>query len=289
MKGNVDLHVHTTASDGTYTPYRVVELAHGLGLAAIAVTDHDTAAGVPEAMAAGAALGVEVVAGIELSADYRGGSVHILGLFIDPSGSGIRAAMDFAIQARDRRNEKILAAMAADGFDISLETLRKADPGSVLGRPHIARWLMDHGFAKSIDDAFRRYLDRGAPYYFPRERMAMADAIAAIRDAGGLAVAAHPLQYRYDAADLEAYIREAKAAGCGALEAYYSGYTAEEQAHLAALAGQYGLAVSGGSDFHGTHKPHIQMGSGIGETLAVSYEVLEGLRAAREANLLQRP
>ena len=289
MKGNIDLHVHTTASDGTYTPREAVALAHALDLAAIAITDHDTAAGVPEAAAAGAELGVEVVPGIELSADYKGGSVHILGLFIDPSAASIRAAMDLAVRSRERRNEKILAAMAGDGFDISMEALRRINPDSVLGRPHIAQWLMDHGFADSIGGAFRRYLNRGAPYHIPRERMAMADAVDAIRQAGGLAVTAHPLQYRFDPAGLETYIREARDAGCGALEAWYSGYTEDEQAHLAALADKYGLALSGGSDFHGDRKPNIRMGSGVGGTLAVPCEALEGLRRAREANLLQRP
>ena len=281
MKRNVDLHIHTTASDGTDTPREAAALAHSLGLAAIAVTDHDTAAGVPEAMAAGAALGVEVVPGIEMSAEYKGGGVHILGLFIDPAGESVRAAMDFAVQARARRNERIVAAMAADGFDISLEELRRAHPGAVLGRPHVAQWLMDHGFVGSIDEAFRRYLGRGGAYHFTRERIGLADAVAAIREAGGLAVAAHPLQYRYDDQALETFIRDARDAGCGAMEVYYSGYSADDEARLLALAGRYGLAPSGGSDYHGKRKPDIAMGSGIGGTLAVPWEVLEGLRAAK--------
>ena len=289
MKGNVDLHIHTTASDGTYTPRRAVELAHTLGLAAIAVTDHDTAAGVPEAMAAGAALGVEVIPGVEMNAQYRDKGVHIVGLFIDPAAESVRAAMDFAVRARDARNEKIVAAMAADGFSITVEGLRQAYPGAVLGRPHIAQWLTDNGFAPSVDDAFRRYLGRKGRYYIPRERMALPEAVASIRRAGGLAVAAHPLQYGWEGADLERFLREAKDAGCGAMEVWYPGYTEAQRAMLLDLSRRLGLTPSGGSDFHGARKPHIAMGAGKDGDLAVPWEVLEGLKAAREANLLQRP
>ena len=289
MKGNVDLHIHTTASDGTYTPRQAVELAHELGLAAVAVTDHDTAAGVPEAMAAGAALGVEVIPGVEMNARYRDKGVHIVGLFIDPAAESIRAAMDFAVRARDERNEKIAAAMAADGFDITVDGLRQAYPGAVLGRPHIAQWLADNGFAPSVDDAFRVYLGKKGRYYIPRARMGLAEAVRSIREAGGLAVAAHPLQYGYEGEDLEAFLRAAKDAGCGAMEVWYPGYTEEERAMLLSLSKRLGLTPSGGSDFHGTRKLHIAMGTGRDGDLAVPYEVLEGLKAAREANLLQRP
>ncbi len=289
MKGNVDLHNHTTASDGTYTPREAVGLAHTLGLAAIAITDHDTAAGVPEAMAAGAALGVEVIPGVEMNAQYRDKGVHIVGLFIDPAAESVRAAMDFAVRARDARNEKIVAAMAADGFSITVEGLRQAYPGAVLGRPHIAQWLMDSGFAPSVDDAFRQYLGKRGRYYIPRERMALPEAVKAIRQAGGLAVAAHPLQYGYEGADLEAFLRAAKDAGCGAMEVWYPGYTEAQRAMLLDLSDRLGLTPSGGSDFHGARKPLIHMGTGKDGDLAVPYEVLEGLRAAREANLLQRP
>ena len=135
MKGNVDLHIHTTASDGTCTPSRTVETAREMGLAAIAVTDHDTASGVSEAMVAGAKLGIEVIPGIEMSAEYEGRGVHIVGLFIDPAAASIRAAMDFAVRSRDRRNETILAAMNADGLDITADELRETFPGAVWAGP----------------------------------------------------------------------------------------------------------------------------------------------------------
>lgn len=281
MNGQIDLHIHTTASDGTYTPRRAVELAHALGLAAIAVTDHDTVSGVAEAMAAGTEYGVEVVPGMEISAGYGGRSVHILGLFIDPNSPALRPALEWAVNERNARNEKIVAAMAADGFDISLEALRRAHPAAVLGRPHIAGWLAERGYVSSVDEAFGRYLDRGRPYYRPRARMPLPDAVRAIRDAGGIAVLAHPFQYGFEPEKLEQFIQDAKAAGCRAIEAYYSGYTSAQTDALLEAAARHGMAVSGGSDFHGAAKPHISMGAGTGGELSVPYSLLKGLKKAR--------
>ena len=282
MEKLIDLHVHTTASDGTLSPRETAALDRKLGLAAIAVTDHDTAAGVDQALAAGAELGVEVVPGIELAAEYEGRSVHILGYFIDPSAPGLRQALDRLVRERERRNEKIVAALAADGFDISMDRLRGACPDAVLGRPHIAAWLARQGRAASVEDAFHRYLDRGRPYYRAREHMPLRQATGAIRAAGGLASAAHPLQYGFAPEALERFLLAAREAGCQALEACYSKYSPAEQQTLRRTADRLGLAVSGGSDFHGDRKPDIRMGSGIGGGLRVPYAVLEGLRALRK-------
>ncbi len=281
MEKLVDLHVHTAASDGTLTPRRTVALARDLGLAAIAVTDHDTTAGLAEAMAAGAELGVEVIPGVEISAGYLDRGVHILGYFIDPDAPALSRALDWFVRERRERNEKIVSALAADGFPISMPALERAYPDTILGRPHIADFLVRQGCAGSVDEAFRRWLDRGGPYYRPRRRMPLAEAVSAIRQAGGTAVIAHPLQYGFPPEALEAFLRAGKDAGCLALEAYYSKYGPEEQAALCRTAARLGLAVSGGSDFHGTRKPDIQMGSGIHGSLRVPYAVLEGLRGLR--------
>lgn len=281
MEKLVDLHIHTTASDGTLTPRQTVELARDLGLAAIAVTDHDTTAGLTPAMAAGAELGVEVIPGLEISAGYRDRGVHILGYFIDPAAPALSRALDWFVRERRERNERIVAALAADGFDISMQALEKAYPDTVLGRPHIADWLVRQGRAGDLDEAFDRWLNRGRPYYRPRRRMPMAQAVSAIRQAGGIASVAHPLQYRFVPAELEAFLLAARDAGCGALEAYYSKYGPAEQSALAETAARLGLALSGGSDFHGDRKPHIRMGSGIDGSLRVPYAVLDGLRALR--------
>lgn len=280
MERFVDLHIHTTASDGTATPAEVAAMARDLGLAAIAVTDHDTVSGVPEALAAGQALGVEVIPGVELSADYQGRDVHIVGLYIDPDGPGLTDALTWARDRRAARNEKIVAAMAADGLPVSMEALEAENPGAVLGRPHIAGWLVKNGLAADVPDAFRRWLNRGRPYYLPRERMSLARAAEAIRSAGGVAVAAHPFQYGFDAGALDAFIRTAAGAGCRAVEVWYSEHGPAQRAAAMALAERYGLAPSGGSDFHGSRKPSIRMGTGIDGTLRVPASALDGLRAA---------
>lgn len=278
MQRLIDLHIHTTASDGTLTPRRTVALAAETGLAAIAVTDHDTTDGLDEALAAGRDLGVEVVPGIELAADYQGREVHILGYFIDGASPALRQVIELALYERNARNERIVAALEAAGFPVSMEKLRAAFPGAVLGRPHIARLLTEQGYASGVRDAIDRYMRPGAPYYSPRRRIQMREAVRSIRAGGGLASLAHPMQYGFDRAGREQFIREGVAAGCGALEAYYSEHDEAQRQELLRTAARYGLAVSGGSDFHGEGKPHIRMGSGIGGTLAVPYSVLEGLR-----------
>lgn len=280
MEPRIDLHNHTTASDGSATPAEAVQTAKELGLAAIAVTDHDSVSGVAEAMEAGKALGVEVIPGIEISADYRGNKAHILGLFIDPAHPALRPALDWAVTEREQRNEKIVAAMAADGIDISLRELRENNPDSVLGRPHMAEHLLKKGYAASIKEAFQRYLGEGCPYYRDKERIPLDMTARLIKEAGGLPIVAHPFQYGYDEPELLAFLSTAKEAGCVGLEAYYSEHSPAEQAYLLSLAAEWGMLVSGGSDWHGSRKPHIRMGSGIENGLAVPYHVLEDLKNA---------
>lgn len=278
MERFIDLHVHTTASDGTDAPARVVELAKESGLSAVAITDHDSVAGVEEALAAGRKLDMEVIPGIEISADYQGHKAHIVGLFVDHTCEKLRPVLDWTVYERATRNEKIVGAMAADGFDISLDILNALYPDSVLGRPHMAEYLMKKGYVSSVKEAFDRYLGEGCPYYRDKERLSMEMAVTAIRQSGGLAVLAHPLQYGYDQASLDRFLHTGKELGCAALEAYYSDHTPDQQAMLLAAAPRLGLAVSGGSDYHGARKPHIQLGSGIKNTLHIPYTVLEQLK-----------
>lgn len=268
----IDLHVHTTASDGTETPAGAVSHARALGLAAVAITDHDTPFGIPEALAAGRALGVEVIPGIEVSVDWRGRGVHILGYFIDPAAPGLRHLLSWVTEERRRRNERIAAAMRADGIDVTLEELAKQSPESVIGRPHFAAALAERGCADDINDAFRRYLNRGQRYFRKREYIPLRQAFEAVRDAGGKAVMAHPLQYKLPEAELLELIGTLADAGAVGMECLYSQYGPEETTYLKGLAARFGLCVTGGSDFHGARKP-IEMG-----TPAVPYELLERLR-----------
>ena len=280
MNGTVDLHVHTTASDGTDSPAWVIALAHALGLAAVAITDHDTVAALPEAMEAGPQLGVEVVPGIELSADYRGREVHILGYFIDYTDPDLQEVLAQAVRSRVRRNEAILQALDADSMHISPADMPVA-PGAVPGRPHIAQALVHLGYADDLKDAFDRYIGLGKPYYRPRKLMGLGQAVSAIRQAGGVASLAHPMKYGFDRAGREALVQAAREVGCAALEAYYAEHTPSQQAELVKLAAQYGLALSGGSDYHGARRPRTQLGTGIGGSLAVPCRILDGLKALR--------
>jgi len=268
----IDLHVHTTASDGTFSPAEAVVHARMLGLSAIAITDHDTPAGIPEARKAGRAQGIEVVPGIEVSVDYQGHGVHVLGYDIDPAAPSLRHLLAWVTAERRRRNEIIAADMQSDGIDITLDALEGGNPESVIGRPHFAAALVRLGYADSVAQAFERYLNRGCKYFRKREYIPLQRGFDVIRDAGGRAVIAHPFQYRFPDPELRTMIGTLRDAGAVGMECLYSLYDAEQSLHLQSLAAEYGLAVTGGSDFHGTRKP-IEMG-----TPAVPYEFLEALR-----------
>ncbi len=276
--GLIDLHMHTTASDGTDLPSEAVAKAASLGLEAIALTDHDTAAGVAEASAAGKELGVEVVPGIEVSSDYRDNNIHILGYFIDPEAPALWAVLEWIRTERIARNEYVVNLLADDGFDISVEELRSLYPEAVLGRPHMAELLMRKGYVSSVQEGFERYLGEGGKYYLPKRRISMARAVETILGSGGLAVLAHPLQYRYPREEVTEMIEYAKSLGAAAIECFYSEHSAEDERWLLGMAERYGMGVSGGSDYHGTRKTHISMGSGTNGNLAIPYEVLERLK-----------
>ena len=270
----IDLHVHTTASDGSLSPARVVALAKEQGLQAIAITDHDNAEGYAEAARAGEELGVEVVPGIEISSRCRG-PVHVLGYYCAPPA--LSSLMGFITRDREARNRKITELMAADGLPVCYEALQERF-GTVIGRPHFGLLLMELGLVQSIDEAFDRYLEKGRKYYMPRSALPLEDSLSLIRQAGGLAVLAHPFQYRLEDSQLRELIRFGMEHGLAGIECRYSGYSPEQCAYLEALAEEYGLLKTGGSDFHGSNKPHIRLGSGKHGELSVPYEFLRRLK-----------
>lgn len=274
----IDLHVHTSASDGTLSGREVAELAHSLGLSAIAISDHDTAAGYFEAAEAGKELGLEVVPGIEISTKY-GRAVHILGYYIDPKAPSLEHVLNWIVNDRDTRNRKMAEMMAADGLPVSYEMMHQRY-GEVIGRPHFASLLVELGLASSIQDAFDRYVEKGQKYYQPRTILPIERAVEIIVEAGGIPVLAHPFQYRMDDALLRELIEYCMSFGLRGMECRYSGYDEEQVAYLEALAGEYGLVKTGGSDFHGSNKPHIALGSGMGN-LTVPYDFLEKLKEIR--------
>ena len=271
----IDLHNHSTASDGTLTPAECVAYAAEKGLSAIAITDHDTAVGAAEALPLSGQQGVEVIPGIEISTDYNGYGIHILGYFIDPASPALDQMLEYVIAERKRRNREIFALMEADGLDITAAGMLKRFPDSVVGRPHLAQMLVEMGLVSSVSEAFDRYLSKGRRYYRARRYLPLETAFEVIRNAGGKAVFAHPFQYGFDEEGLLALTRTLVDYGCKGIECLYSGYTPEQSEYLCSIAEHFGLCVTGGSDFHGSRKPHIDMGG-----VTVPYELLERLREA---------
>lgn len=278
----IDLHVHTAASDGTDAPRDVVTLAKRLGLTAIAITDHDTVSGVKEACLAGESLGLEVVPGIELSAEFVGQEVHILGYFLDIHSPSLQACMAQLQADRVARNRRMVAAMEQDGLPISFSALQARYPeDTVLGRAHIGSWLIEQGFCADMKTAFARYLNRSSPYYVQRKYLTVSQAAAAIRQAGGLPVLAHPMLYDYDMSTMRtlfSLITEEQFVGA---EVYYATYSTEEMQTSAKLTQEFHLIATGGSDYHGSRKPDIQLGIGKGN-LSVPVSVLESLKRQKE-------
>lgn len=274
----IDLHTHTTASDGSMTPAELVRHAHEKGLAAIAVTDHDSVEGVGQALEEGRRLGIEVVAGVEISVDFDP-EMHLLGYFFNANYRSILNTLEELRQMRERRNPKIIGKLNELGFDITMDEVnRKAGTGNV-GRPHIARALMDKGYVESIAEAFEKYLAVGRPAYFKKDKLTPEQGVGLISGAGGVPVLAHPIYLDMAGINLDQLLPRLKAAGLKGIEAIYTENTGEQTAKLLKLAEAYDLAVSGGSDFHGSFKPHIEIGIGRG-SLRIPYELLVRLKRA---------
>ena len=274
----IDLHIHTTASDGTFTPEEVVREAARLGLAAVAITDHDTAEGYPAAAAEGAKLGLEVVPGIEISTKFRA-AVHILGYYIDVNSPALEEVLDWMHRDREDRNIKLCAMLREQGVDIDNERMH-ARFGDFVGRPHFAEIMVENGMARDVNDAFERLLNKNRPYFIPRQFLPIERSVEIIREAGGIPVLAHPFQYRLDDAQLRELIEHCMDSGLEGMECRYTGYDARQCAYLESLAAEYGLVRTGGSDFHGAIKGDIRLGEGRGE-LEVPCAWLEELRSRR--------
>lgn len=275
----IDLHTHSMASDGSMSPAELVRHAHEKGLSALALTDHDTVDGVHEALEEGERLGVEVVPGIEISVDYKP-EMHILGYFPKLYAyNSIRKELEVIRQGREARNLKIISRLNGLGIDITTEEIKREALGDITGRPHIARVLVNRGFVKSIDDAFDKYLGREGLAYFKRFELKPEEGIQAIRRAGGLPVLAHPVFLRKTYDEMDKLLGELKGFGLAGIEALYSDHTREDTGNFLRLAIKHELIVTGGSDFHGSFKPGMELGTGRGG-LEVPYELLENLRKA---------
>jgi hypothetical protein len=279
----VDLHVHSTASDGTCTPEELISLASEAGLCALALTDHDTALGVPAAFNAAAALSnsgncsIELIPGIELSTTYEEKEVHIVGLYIDPANELLTTKTREFRDCRDNRNAKMVAALQKEGFPITMEALTAENPDCVITRANIARFLFEHGYIKSRQEAFDKYIGDGCRCYVNRFKVSPMEAVSLIKQAGGVAILAHPLLYHFSSIRLQQLIDDLKAVGLDGIEAIYSTYTPGEEQLVKKLARENDLLISGGSDFHGSNKPDIKLGCGRGH-LYIPYSVLEAIK-----------
>jgi len=245
----VDLHSHSDRSDGSLTPSGLVAHAAAQGVTTLALTDHDTVAGVPEAMAAGRRVGVRVVAGIELSVRVPSGTFHLLGHLAEPLPQPLADCLDEIAGARDRRNRAMVARLADLGAPVAWADVARRASGRV-GRPHIAAALVAAGHADDREDAFRRFLADDAPAYIPAGVLDPEEAVSLLKASGGTATVAHPRSLKLDPADLDAFMARLARAGLDALEAHRGDQPPEEQARLSALAARHGLLDTGGSDFH---------------------------------------
>ena len=322
----VDLHVHSTCSDGTYTPEELVDYAIQKGLTAFALTDHDTLNGLDRAIRyaeelrqaqaaspvsfsynnaddrfpvsfsrndAAARLPVssvpdadiprvpEIIPGIELSTEYQGKDIHMVGLFIDYRQPEFAHYLEDFIHSRENRNEKMCALLREHDIDITYEALLTEFPGAVITRAHFARYLLSHGYIQSLKEAFDRYVGDHCPCFVPREKVTPAQAVELILGAGGVPVLAHPILYHMSDDRLDTLVAELKKIGLVGIEAIYSTYNTAEERQIRGLASKYDLKISGGSDFHGANKPKIDLGTGWGK-LYVPDEVLENLRPGRK-------
>jgi predicted metal-dependent phosphoesterase TrpH len=249
MPNYIDLHTHSTASDGIYSPTELLRRAKETGLRVLALTDHDTTGGLEEAAAAAATLDIDFIPGIEINTDVGGGEVHVLGYFIDHHQPTFQSVLKVLRDARERRGQRMVELLNEQGIHIAWESVRENAQGAV-GRPHVAKALLEAGYVQTIGEAFDKYIGTGCPAYVPRYRLTPDDAVRLIASANGLPVIAHPVDLP-GLEQLREWLPGLCAAGMVGLETYYGSYTPEQETALRALADEFHLIPTGGTDFHG--------------------------------------
>ncbi len=276
MEKHIDLHTHSLKSDGSMTPAEVVREAKKAGLAAIALSDHDTVDGLPEAIAEGEKIGVEVIPAIEFSVQSKT-ETHILGYFIDYTNPKLIQMLKEVVDLRIERNYVTTQRLNELGFDITLEEVRALAPNNFVGRAHFARVLMDKGYTESVKEGFDKYMSVGKYAYCEKQRLTARDAVELISECGGISFLAHPHLTKLSDDELKEFLTELKGYGLCGIEGYYTDYTPEMQAKYHTLADEMGLMISGGTDFHAAMKPHISIGTGLGN-MKIPYSVLEDMK-----------
>lgn len=279
----VDLHVHTTASDGSMSPAEVVTYAKERGLRAIAITDHDTVEGVEEGIRAGRESKLEVIPGVELSVDFPKGTMHLLGYYIDPHCAELVEKLMVVQKARAEQNVKMAKRLQDLGVDIDLSEVRELAGHGQIGRPHFARIIVQRGYARNIEDAFDRFLHKGGPAYVEKFRFPPEEAMKFIAKARGVATLAHPFTLdKLQEGELEDLVIELKEQGLEGIEVYYPDHTEEQRRLYRYLAQKYKLFISGGSDFHGLNREGAELGEAFGD-MGLPYRMVEELKRRKKA------
>ena len=273
----IDLHVHSTASDGSLTPRELVYYAAEKQLSAIALTDHDTVSGLAEAMAASHHAGIERIPGVEMSCVWEGTEIHILGYFVDTGSPALQDGLSWFRRMRDERNETILDNLAEDGILLTEEELRAGDPDTVITRAHFARLLMEKGYVRDRKEAFAGYLAYGGKYVPTKDELTPERVMQMFYDGRIWPSLAHPVQYHLDEDSLVQLIAELKAMGLRGIEAWHSSQSWQDTARLQTIARLSGLIPTGGSDFHGSSKPDVEIGTGRGN-LKIQERVLDAIK-----------
>ncbi len=277
----IDLHLHSTYSDGTMTPAELVRLAAGLGLSAVAITDHDTVSGTEEALSEGTRCSLEVVPGLEISVEYKGMNLHLLGYFFDWRNGRLVETLEMLQTSREVRNKKIVSKFQEMGIDLSADELQDEAGEGVAGRPHFARLLVKKNIVKTTEQAFARYLKAGRCAYVSRFVLEIREAIEILHEAGEFAVVAHPLQIPCSMSELSGILRELKHLGIDGLETYYPTQRGDAFKKIRALAQQYQLLETGGSDYHGDTRKGTSI-AGASKNFLVPDEIMNTLRKQKE-------
>ena len=276
----IDLHCHSVFSDGTYTPEELLDAAEEIGLTAVALTDHDTVSGIPDALEASRGKQVRFVPGVEISGEIDHGALHILGLFVDHRDETLNQMLAFAENERFQRNVNIAARLQALGMNITVdEVAAEASPG-VMGRPHFATIMIRKGYVATMGEAFVRYLGKDGAAFVPKTRIPREKAIPVIRGASGIPVLAHPDQTHRGGKELDELLSALRGLGLVGMETHYSGYTTERMRDFRQTAERIGLLESGGSDFHGAVKPSLSLGTGPGNLHVPDQFYFDLLKAA---------
>jgi len=280
----IDLHTHTTASDGTYSPEALIDYAYEKGLSSIAITDHDTIAGIQAALnQAKKYEDLEVIPGIEYStnSDLCKSDIHILGYYMNIHDQNFTSKLNHLIKSRELRNVKLVELMQSKGLPITMADIVATSEDGVITRAHFAKAMENLGIVKNMNKAFEKYIGDGKPFYIEREKVSQQMAIEMIINNGGVPVIAHPVLYKLNLKKLDNLLGELVTYGLKGIEGIYSTYRTHETQYIADMAKDHGLLITGGSDFHGSHKPRIDLATGYGP-LQIPYEIRNELYAIHQ-------